>query len=87
MCLLITSKCVLIKYVEFFLFSDYPVSVDDHCQQLCHRQEFWGGHDCRVGTELYEVMSNSRCDKIHVFFNHLLLIPVTCALLSRSCLS
>lgn len=54
MCLLITLKCVLIKYVEFFLFSDYPVSVDDHCQQLCHRQEFWGGHDCRVGTELYE---------------------------------
>lgn len=54
--MLITSKCVkfLLNMCGVFLFSDYPVSVDDHCQQLCHRQEFWGGHDCRVGTESYE---------------------------------
>lgn len=54
------SKCVkFLLNKHFFKFSDYPVSVDDHCQQLCHRQEFWGSHDCGVGTELYESCQTS----------------------------
>lgn len=44
---------------KHFFFSDYPVSVDDHCQQLCHRQELWGSHDCGVGTELCESLSEA----------------------------